>query len=269
MRFEFRLRPVAEIGGWKSEDGRQHLHWFGLTDGEYWIDTGAGELFRYTNTILAHWAAAGYAHRSPYTDYFVVRLWEDVLEMLPDILAPVPAEVTELLSPGAAARDWTHDVRAALDDGDEQAHALLDTAAAWLDVRRLDTSYLVAGPLLWIWSDGAQVHLRWHNRGREIDGIPAWSATEGHVTLPADELLDEVRSFDARLIGAMADRVAEVTREWPHPDVELDLDALAREHTERARFLAQALVRPRAATDWAAVTAALRQLARIVPLPRH
>lgn len=38
MLFEFILKPLDEVARWGT--ARDSLHWFGSTDGEYWIQAG-------------------------------------------------------------------------------------------------------------------------------------------------------------------------------------------------------------------------------------
>jgi len=272
MLFHFRLKPVEQIHGW-GDEGVQSLHWFGLTDGESWIDTGTAELFRYTDEMVAHRVARGDTTRSPHNDYYVIRLWEDVLHLLPAVMEPVPAEVLRLLRPGLPAVSWSE---AALErgepgepgPGEDEWYDLVDTATGWMDARRLDTGYLVSGPRIWLWRGGNDtVTLHWDNRGLRIGGIPAWAATAGTTTMPAERFLAEVRDFDRRLMDAMAERVEQVRRHWPHPAITLDVDQLAREHQARARSVTEALARAPDATDWPGVLAALERLSRIHPLP--
>ncbi|WSK39909.1 DUF5984 family protein [Micromonospora maris] len=78
------------------------LHWFGLTDGWYWIDLNGHELLRYSDHTMRHLHADGY-EGMPYVDYYVVRLWEDLLQALPAVLEPVPADLV-LFEPDRAAR---------------------------------------------------------------------------------------------------------------------------------------------------------------------
>jgi hypothetical protein len=96
MLFNFELRPINEIAPWRpvsAPDARTpeylrypHIGWFQLTDGWYWIETGQGELFCYSQAHLEIWKEKYPGHpwtESRYVDYHVVRLWEDLLDMLP------------------------------------------------------------------------------------------------------------------------------------------------------------------------------------------
>lgn len=103
MRIQFRLRPVDDIAPWQpvpSPDARTpdwlrrpNLGWFALTYGWYWIEVGQAELYRYSqeavNAMVREQPDAPWASellQMPYDDYQVSRLWEDLLELLPDVL---------------------------------------------------------------------------------------------------------------------------------------------------------------------------------------
>jgi len=71
IRFRFRLRPITEVSPWGPD---RRLHWFGLTDGWYWIEIDGLELLRYTPQTVQRWIGDGPAASTPYVDYYVVRL---------------------------------------------------------------------------------------------------------------------------------------------------------------------------------------------------
>jgi Family of unknown function (DUF5984) len=53
LRFEFELRPLAEVLPWGGE--RPRLSWFVLTDGWYWIDVQGHEFLRYRDEAVRRW----------------------------------------------------------------------------------------------------------------------------------------------------------------------------------------------------------------------
>ncbi|WP_370584974.1 DUF5984 family protein [Micromonospora sp. ANENR4] len=44
IRFRFELYPLDEVSPWGR--GQPRLHWFGLTEGWYWLEAGGQELLR-------------------------------------------------------------------------------------------------------------------------------------------------------------------------------------------------------------------------------
>jgi hypothetical protein len=279
MLFNFELQPINEIAPWgpvSAPDAKTpeyllhpHIGWFQLTDGWYWIDTGQGELFRYSQAhldILKEKYPGHFWTESRYVDYYVVRLWEDLLDMLPWTLEPVPVGLARAIGREGVWENWERQVEALLSPslGDEAFDFYYD-ATRWSGQRRLDSAYLVAGPDIHIWNDGSNIHIQWDNRYCEIEGILAWEAILGQITMPVAAFLDEVRSFDARFIRRMADRVAIAQGEWVRPDVMLDPD-IGRQQVARSHYLQRC---PEAGTarepdDWDKV---FNAIARIEALP--
>jgi hypothetical protein len=264
--FNFQLRALADVIPWGSAE-RPHLHWFGLTDGWYWLQMSEREeFFRYSPALLAHW------HRQhpekpltiPYVDYYVVRLWEDILNMLSDILEPLPPRLAQMLETDEQLRRWQEQVRRWRDEIelDDEDRDTLSQAITWWEHRMLDTGYLTANPHIWFWSDGRAIHCFWDNRQLCIKDLPAWEAQRGRIQLPLAPFLDEVNDFHTRLIAAMAERIQEA-KSFPFPpDLELDMAALEKEQQDRATWLAKRLeqARSRSLTEWDIVIDAIMRL---------
>ncbi|MGE5611778.1 MAG: DUF5984 family protein [Bacillota bacterium] len=111
--FQLRLRPVDDIQPWGEPP---HLHYYGLTDGCYWMRVGKDELFRYTPEVLACWKSEAREQGlhfdtfgEPYDAYQVKRLDEDLDNVLPYALEPVPPEVAVHVD---AVDTWRRTVRA-------------------------------------------------------------------------------------------------------------------------------------------------------------
>jgi Family of unknown function (DUF5984) len=247
--FEFRLRGVAEVAPWGC-DGEMSLSWFGLTDGWFWLTVKDEELFR----------ARKPREGSQYVNYQVVRLWEDLLDIVPRVLAPVPADVARRLERGwltwyRSVRTWVADAEV---DDEFDRRAL---SVTWLGERRLATGYLVGGPNVAFWRIDDVVHVAWDNRERMEDGQPIWSASVGHITMSVEDFIGEVRDFNDRLIAEMAERVKAARTNWPHPEVAIDLEQLDCEQKDRSTWLGKALdaSSARPTEGWDAVRANIRQ----------
>jgi hypothetical protein len=255
MLFQFQLRPVADVAPWGNE-GDYSVSWFGLTDGWYWLKCGDAELFRYTDAALKIWAANGIeVSDQPYVDYQVVRLWEDILQMLPDILDPIPERLLRKIEPGLEAYQW-HGQIAELVFTDErdvskQTEDQFDLAITWLQNRKLDSLYLKEGPKIWFWSDGTTIFIRWDNTDLKLDGHDMWASLKGTYSMPIETFLEEVKSFDQRLIKAMDERVQSVQRSWDRPWIRIDKESVLAEQEERATALSEALRRVESkSTGW-------------------
>jgi len=247
MLFEFQLRPIEKVVPWGNE-GDYSLGWFGLTDGWHWLQCGEEELFRYSDSVLASGKYEGRQQSDPpYADYQVVRLWEDVLDMLPDVLSPVPLNLLDKIQPGLEADSWIDRVfEFAFPEGCETSQSTenkFDAVTEWLGQRRLDSGYLKQGPRIWLWSDGKNVFVRWDNAGLVLDGHEMWTAQSGTYSLPLEEFIEEVRSFDRRLIAAMNERVQSIRQHWNRPEIRIDKEALLVEQEQRSQWLNEALER--------------------------
>ena len=228
IRFRFRLRPLADVEPW----GGRTLHWFALTDGWYWIEVDGHRLFH-------HPANADMGQPSP-VDYYVVRLWEDIQEVLPALLEPVPADLVHLMT---SDQDAWYGVAA------EDAETALD----WYSSHFMYTSYLVASPYILWWrsvADQDTITVDWRHRAGS--GLDCTVPRRGRATVATEMFLRAVEEFDRELIAAMDQRIAEIEAGGLAADIRVDLEQLRHEHRHRAGSLAAAMRRV-PATDWTAV----------------
>src|SRR3954452_12950922 len=173
--FCFDLRPVNEIEPWTGADGLC-LSWFGLSDGWYFIDAAGHHLLEY---------AAG----TECVSYQVARLHEDVVEMLPDVLDAIPEPLVARFTNGSllAAYDALFAIanERSLDDP-------LCEALEGFRVRCLDSLYLKPRANIAFWRRDNDVVIEWDNRSSFIAGEPAWSATQGRVSLCVEDFKSSV-----------------------------------------------------------------------------
>jgi hypothetical protein len=238
--FELSKNPVI-----RRESG-ELMHWFGLTDGRYWIDTGDREIFRTAN--------------GEYVDYYVVRLWEDVLEILPHVLEPLPSPLLERI------RDLPHWLEFCVavekwlstdcdsEEEDETSWDLAYLATGWFGNRRLDTGYLKNPPHVWFWREGEEILLSWKCfPPRSGEGI-AWSAGDGQIRVSIERFITEVLSFHEALMKEMDALVERLSRACG-----AEADALRQDHERRKATVttANALLAQATNTDWPAVEEAL------------
>ncbi|WP_329074541.1 DUF5984 family protein [Streptomyces niveus] len=239
IRFRFGLTPVHDIQPWGGDT--PSLSWFSLTDGWYDIEVDDRHLFRH--------AAGGTS-----VDYYVVRLWEDVLDVLPQALEPVPADLVPFV-----AGDHTQWLPA--DRPDTEA------AAAWYGQHALDTGYLRTAPHIRWWRTTAAsgddlMTVTW-TPDPDSDSDTDHDGAAGRVTLPTPDFVAAVTALHHDLLAAMEERVTALEATGPPPGVHIDLPHLRHEQRDRAAWLGRALERA-CDTDWAAVRAGARLL---VPPP--
>ncbi len=257
--FEFQLTALDRVVPWgRSND--PNLHWFGLSDGSYWMNVGEAKLFEYSSAAQAQGAPR-------FCDYQVVRLHEDVLEIAPYVLEDVPLELRAFINIDVD-QPWDNhwhvwrDLPESIVTDDEHAD-LIDFGAIWLGQRTLDSLYLSPAANIRLWSDSENVHIQWDNRSCEFKGQPAWSATAGTHTLPRDAFVEEVLSFHERFMCAMDKRINEVIAGALPKSIRVDLDGLVREQRERAASVNRSALMRCPGTDW---THAAKAIARLEEL---
>jgi hypothetical protein len=253
MLFNFLLKPLNEIMPWGGP-GAERLHWFGLTDGSYWLSVGASTLFEYSESARP-------VSASRTCDYQVVRLYEDVAEMCAQVLDPVPVDLVRFIA-GDGRRAALEQVSQWMTDNDDRDDddywAVADLSMTWIGQRELDSSHLSPSASIAMWSDEARVHIEWANQAKLIDGCCAWSAEAGSWSLGRQEFTQEFRSFHERLMAAMAERVERVVEGALAPEIEVDIAGLVREHEVRSNLSSTVLGPPPVATNWDSVRRALQ-----------
>lgn len=246
IEFCFELDRAEDIPPWgEGEDSK--LHWFGLTSGRYWISTPLGDALRYTEETNIHWGSC-----SPYVDYQVARIFEDLQFTLPHALEPVPSEIAAVVSDSAwfdRADRWIDGV----DDGDERAkrRGLCCDAMDWYQDRSLDNMHLTNGPMFHFWRVGDTVSIRWEPTGKDPDVV--WSIPQGQFSVGVQEFESAAYDFFDGLLGAMQERIANIELDgWHRSDCRLDIPLLVKEQQLRTDAVKRLRER-RPATDWDSV----------------
>jgi hypothetical protein len=238
--FEFELRPVDAIEPWGKPPDLS-LHWFGLSDGSYHLDLGDVRLLEYAER-------PGWPR---YVEYQLARFHEDLLDMLPDVLEPLPAGVVRLLRGGSVSATRQELGRRHRDRG--RHGVVYDESTEAFRLRLLDSLYLTPGFGIWIWSHEAKVVIEWDNREQLVDGRAAWTASVGRREMARTDFVEELISFDQRLMEAMSERIRLVEVDWSRPEVSIDIERLQSEQAERSAWLSSALNRKPSCSDWEAI----------------
>jgi hypothetical protein len=243
LAVHFELRELSYVAAWTDQAGGLHLHWFGLTDGWYDVQVGDDHLFRPAKSD------------EPGVDYHVVRIWEDLIEVAPSALEPVPEALAVRLATGDTWAEWT--TRAfELEDADD----LCETALSWWWARHMYTGHLRAAPYMEFWRSGEGLRVRWRSHPGEPNDV-VWSSPAGDAVISADSFRNELVRFDRALIEAMRLRIDQVAERWSRPEVHIDLDQLRHEHADRSMWLERAMSAPVARKHtWETVLAAIANL---------
>jgi hypothetical protein len=218
--FEFELARVEDIAPW-GEPGKLRLSWFALTDGRFRIVLGDQVLFRYTDAILSYW---GYSERD--AGYQLADLARDILGSFAAAVTPLPPRIERLAS------NWEllTELIEPLEDDSESSRDLEYAAWRWLYERSPSTCYFTEYPRFQFVRIGENVHIHWDNRDRRIDGVPVWTAQYGKYVIPLEKFVDDCRTFSARLLSEMDERIAGIAAGRLRPQVEVDVQSLRIDH---------------------------------------
>jgi hypothetical protein len=125
----------------------------------------------------------------------------------------------------------------------------------------------VEAPFIRLLRVGDEVHIRWDNRDRLVDGVRVWTAAHGVLVLPVERFVAEVRDFSRRFVDALAERLAAVEAGTVAPRAPVDTDGFRRELAIRRQELASGFPPYRPSTAWEEAEAALRLLVHARGLP--
>jgi hypothetical protein len=242
---------LASVPSWGRD--KPTLHWFGLTSGWYWMHgRGSSEFLRYSDEAVRRWEL-----ERPHPDYYVVRLWEDLIVLRGALQVSVPDDLVPFV-------DGTFERREFPDRDDFGAD--VDAAFTFQDDHNLYMGYLTDAPVMTCWRHTAG--------GSDMVTLsqtilPQQQGTfEGpdrlDAVIPAAEFFAAIEDFDHRLIAAMETRVSRLERDGPSPGIDLDIRQLRTEHTQRSTWLAQRLAAPRM-VDWAKVRAGVAEISSWPP----
>src|SRR5690606_24968412 len=145
--------------------------------------------------------------RTPYFDYQVVRLYEDVLDTLLAALEPIPRDLLEFVETVEAEEgfkeicweDWD-EVLDFPNNSEEYRRRMkiwTDATNWWFAGHSLSRGHMAGQPDIRFWREVNTIHIRWHNDSgvEPVTGL-AWSQVpDGLHTMPVDSFLAEVRSF--------------------------------------------------------------------------
>jgi hypothetical protein len=270
MLFDFHLCPLEEVQPWGKSPGLS-LSWFSFTEGFYRLQVDSEFLLNYSDEVVNYWAKQfPNIYRDSFVDYYVVRLWEDILDMLPNVLEPLPSELLKFFENDKNAWfQWESDALNWVENQSDEDRALetFELAASWQRVRSLDAAYLQNSPRIWIWSSEESVILSWDNTDIVLEGIQVWSATQGHYIYGRDEFLNEVCAFHNRLMSQMAERVESVCNSWCRTEISVDVQHLRYEQQDRNTWFDFALKKS-PSVDWDGVLAATRIMSVNMPSSR-
>lgn len=245
LRFDFEMTPLDRFEPWSQD---QPVHWYALSDGEYVVRVGNQRIFESESSGVRR-----------ALDYQVAKLLQDVLEVLPHTLEPVPPRIACRLDPDMGgwfawsrrAAPW---YRTLPDDGTLEA---MEEAFYWVQQRTLDAMYLVGAPRLTFVCVGDATIATCEPAERLASADWQWLCEPARVELPRTEFVAEVRRFGHAFIAAMAERIDACERGALRGRAVIDVPALRDQHAAAEAEFAAVLAAPPTPQDWGRVEQAL------------
>jgi flavodoxin len=242
------------------------MHWFGLTDGDYWLKLRDKTLYEYSDAKMQLWNG----RPTRYSGYYIVRLIEDLTDLFPVIAESVPASLYDIAKTYSSLNDlqeknyaWIDtwpDEETADSAANDQQHDLL---TRWVYTRTLYSSHLKGGPHLSFFRHEDKISLVWKADQVDDNEIPYWTAGNGQLEMDYHDFIYQVEDFGNRFFPAMAAQIAlAVDRDWG--STKLDKARLVQEQQERkADFERQLAILKQGTsikTDWDPIKALVKDI---------
>ena len=258
--FEFYLRPLHKVEPW-GQKPNQSLHWFGLTDGLYQINLGDEALYLPSESIETYSTDSPLGvDASRYVDYQVVRLLEDFLSILPDVLTPIPHEVFDLISDLEKDKKLHHAYFHCEQLFEDETFDKAVLATSWYSRRSLDSGHLRESPKLNVFRLDDQILMRWDRGSTRDHKETLWKPDCGEFRVTVGHFTREIIKFHRSLVDQMQLRIEELESNNLIPQIKIDIEELKNEHRLRELSLELALNTTPQYLEWAGVLDANRDL---------
>lgn len=229
FKINFRLQDLDKICPWGSEENPR-LHWFGLTDGQLWINARNQTIYEYSEAARQYFACPQLA----YNDYQISRFLEDFSDTFRYIGESIPESLYDEIGEFEAKTDvWKE---SHIEDEDEAFELFYDNEyeplTRWFYDRTFDSGHLVGGPQIGCFRFGDKIKLLWESSYQLDNGESIWTAPMGIVEMTYAEFVSSVMEFYESFFAAMDKQVENaVAKDWGN--VSLDKERLVEENEER------------------------------------
>jgi hypothetical protein len=235
----FLLKHPDDIIPFGTESDKS-LHWFGLTDGNLWLEAGKSKLYEYTDSFLALLSLSD----TKYVDYYLSRFIEDFTEQFEKIATELPDESYAIAKNSMTLTKFQETSKQWLDETNErdfdQAIEKYDALIGWIGQRELTAGHLVGSPHIGFFKNKNKISIVWKADQRTKKNIPLWTAQNGEIEMDYPEFVAQIEDFGDRFFSAMADQV-EIALKKDWGAINIDKSHLVEEHHERQTEFANRL----------------------------
>jgi hypothetical protein len=261
----FKLRHPDNIAPWGTPPNTS-MHWFGLTDSEYWLDLGKANIYEYSDEVLKHWNVDSIK----YVDYQLIRLIEDWASIFQDIAEPIPDAFYAISKNHQSLYEFYRKATIWLEKLSDDPTIDIDTyydkydkIIEWIYSRTLSAMHLTHGPNISFFRNKNSLSIVWGADQLIDDKIPVWTSQTGEIEMEYETFIHEIKDLGNRFFEAMDNQVQiAVNKDWGITN--LDKEGLVKEHEERkAEFNRSLLVlkdHPAKQTNWDLITSLINEM---------
>lgn len=230
--FEFELKSLDLIEPFGTKED-YHLHWFGLSDGQFYINCKGQKVFKSTEKYIQEIGS-----NCIYVDYFVSRFHQDLLDHMIEVLIPVSRARHHILKDQESLHKLTEDIYEKIDSTNDDI--VINKYCAELEnLHRgvLDCGYLQYAPQIRMWLYEKTVYISCVADQISKNGNRVWEESHIHYEISIDQYKEEIRDFHDRFIKAMSHRIDQISQTTFSPNIKLDLVGLKENHLENSLLL--------------------------------
>jgi len=232
----FKLRHPDKVTPWGNPPGGT-MHWFGLTDSEYWLQLKDANFYEYTRAITEHWNLQA----SKYVDYHAIRLIEDwtsifhsITESIPDEFYEIARNYNSLYEFYNKSTEWLNLLADNPSIDTDTYYDKYDQIIEWIYSRTLTSMHLTFGPNITFFRNREMISIVWDASQMTEENIPVWTAQTGQQEMAFTDFINELKEFGERFFSSMQ-RQIEIAVEKDWGQVTIDKARLVEEHQERRK----------------------------------
>lgn len=207
----FKLKNIDNIVPWGSEDD-QSMHWFALTNGEYWIEIQNATLFEYTDQVINYWGG-----ERKYASYQIIRFIEDFTRLFFCITESIPGDLFENVKSAKLLKEievqrqrWMREETAS---GDKEM--VVEASSTWIMNRTLDSRHLTGGPQISFFRHNEKIVIVWIADELVDNRIPIWTAQTGEAEMDFEDFIAKIEDFGEKFWEEMEKQVDHaLKRDW-------------------------------------------------------
>ncbi len=202
----FKLENIDNINSFGSE-GDQSMHWFALTNGEYWIEIQNVTLFEYTNEIRHYW---GDTER--YASYQIFRFIMDFTALFPSITESIPSDLFEKVKSAKLLGEIGNQMRIMASPDNEMA---IEESYWWIRNRTLFSEYFTGAPEITFFRCNEKIKIIWIANQVVDNRIPIWTAQTGEAEMDFEDFIVKIEDFGKKFLIEMEKQVnSALERDW-------------------------------------------------------